>query len=107
MAGHDSTAAYARLWSAVMSQALADVRAAVKRTRKAVMPNPEAVKNADHRESIQWVMSDSKRPGGFLWCCDLFDFDPDFVRAEIVKPRPVAEVTKLVDDFEGDDDGQT
>jgi len=97
----DSTP-YTKLWAAVMALALADIRAAVKKSRKAVMPAPETVKNPDHRGSVQWVMSESKQPGGFLWCCDLFDLSPDFVRAEIVKPRPAGAVKKLSESYDED-----
>jgi hypothetical protein len=31
------------------------------------------------RECRVWILSRSKEPGSFLWCCDLFTVDPDVV----------------------------
>jgi len=94
---------YLKLWAAVMAQAASDVRAMVKRRRSAVLPDPADVGDGDLRNTIRWVTSAEKHPGSFLWCCDLFDLNPDYVRRQMVRARPAGAVKKLITAYEEQD----
>lgn len=45
----------------------------------------EAAKEAEKewRKVKKWVSSDADTPGSFLWCCDLFELEPDAARRAI------------------------
>ncbi len=93
---------YIKLWAAVMSQAASDIRAMVKRRKSPVIPDPTDVEDADLRNTIRWITSAEKRPGSFLWCCDLFDMNPDYVLQQVVRARPTGAVKKLIEAHEED-----
>lgn len=95
---------YVRLWAAVMAQAVSDVRTAVKRGRLRTIPDPSQVDDSEMRGAICWIISDDKRPGGFLWCCDLFDMNPDYVRYEATRARPTGVMKYALRHFGAEDD---
>ncbi len=41
----------------------------------------------EHAKAVEWVKSNSKKEGSFLWFCDEFDLEPSAVRREIEKRR--------------------
>lgn len=91
---------YKCLLSAVMALAINDARAYIKREKLICFPDPLEVNDRNARGAIHWLASDSKHPGGFLWCCDLFDLHPDYVRMQILRARPDGVVKQLINHFE-------
>lgn len=94
---------YLKLWAAVMSHAASDIRVMVKRRKSPIMPDPADVGDGDLRNAVRWVVSEETHPGSFLWCCDLFDMNPDYVRQQMVRARPAGAVKKLIDAYEEQD----
>ena len=41
----------------------------------------------EHGKTAEWVKSNSKKEGSFLWMCDEFELEPSAVRREIEKRR--------------------
>lgn len=82
-AGRIATTPEGHLWIAVLLSAVNDARRAT--------PDPEA---------IAWIFSDTPRPLGFLWLCDMLDQPPhkirDAVRASITPERDDADMDRLL-----------
>lgn len=41
----------------------------------------------EHRRTLAWVQSNSRKEKSFLWYCDEFDVEPDAVRRAIREKR--------------------
>ena len=59
------TKACLRLWAAVFHRAMIDM--AIEFRAKRTMPF--------------WLISNRRYPGSFVWLCELFSLDPDYVRS--------------------------
>lgn len=71
---HDSEVRpYLRLWAEVMRQGVGDFCTA--RGRRENNNNPHA----------EWLYSNATGVGTFVWLCDLFEFDPDKARSQVLK----------------------
>jgi len=82
-AGRIATTPEGHLWIAVLLNAVNDARRA-----------------APDQEAIAWIFSDSYRPLGFLWLCDMLDQPPhkirDAVRASITPERDDGDMDRLL-----------
>lgn len=80
MNDHDMRATL-RLWGAVLRQGVADFCIERRECRKG--------------EAHLWFWDDTVSCGSFVWCCQLFDIDPDKARAQTLNNW--REVSKLAD----------
>ena len=54
----------------------------------AKLPSQEAAQRfavKEWRRAKAWVAADTEAQGSFLWCCDVYDLEPDAVRRAIKK----------------------
>lgn len=94
-----ATGPYMRLWASVLALAVTDARAYLKRNKLGSLPDPLTMGNGESRDAVLWLTSDRANPGGFRWCCDLFDLDVTHVRAQICRPRPSGTSSSLMKTF--------
>lgn len=76
------------LWADVFRVALADARGDGVRPTGLTMERWELRRRVLQDGARQWFCGDDLTPGSFLWCCALFDLDPDVVRARIEAGDP-------------------
>ena len=67
----------------VDSQVLAATFAARVRLAKEPLEDMLVKAQAEWERTQKWVVSESKKPGSFLWFCDEFDLEPSAVRRAI------------------------
>jgi hypothetical protein len=63
---------YLRLWAEVMRLGVVD------------FCNARAVRSDNKHPHIQWLWSEQRDPGNFLWLCDLFHLDPENARSQVL-----------------------
>jgi hypothetical protein len=80
-------APYMRLIASVLGLAVKDARSYLKKHKLSSYPTPSTVVLREAATAFAWILDDSHRGGGFRWACSALDFDPDFVRATILRPR--------------------
>lgn len=100
---------YRALWSAVLTQTLADLRPKVfptgvpqikdtgnpKKNQKQIAKaykNREEVRAdyvADRAYAIRWMASRSRKPASFLWICDQLGLDPRVLREFAKDPEKI------------------
>lgn len=71
------------LWGGVVAQCVSDHLKKVKSRGRLA---------ARKEEPALWILDDSSRPGGFLWCCALLDINPDSFRREMDNPSLAAAI---------------
>ena len=64
--------AYKRLWAAVFLQAVDDVWSGGE---------------LDARTARRWIASEETKPTSFIWCCGLFEIDPERAASLILSNR--------------------
>lgn len=50
---------------------------------RAILDLRETAEKLDRLDAKRWLFSDSPRDFGFLWCCELLEFDSESIRARI------------------------
>lgn len=99
----DTHAPYIRLWAMVMALAVKDARNYIRRNKLHQMPHPGSIASSEIASAFIWLLSEERYPGGFLWACDLFDLNPQFVREQLLKARPAGAVKKLSEMYDDED----
>lgn len=80
---------YARVWVAVLTQAIKDIKPGLDgiRWNKSHLPNHNLIQDAKSRSAAVWMLSTNTSPCSFLWVCDVLGYDPDFVRSKVATYR--------------------
>ena len=68
------------LWAAVFQLGLRDAVSALR-----TWDNDPKQRGMDAWPVLTWLYTPAAYPGSFIWLCQLFDLQPDRVRAEIKK----------------------
>lgn len=100
--------AYKALWASVLLIAIRDARRYMRRKAKKTKASKKRLTDYDGIDAVEWIGSNRKTPGSFIWVCSVLEHDPEWVRFSIERARMAPpKVMAALDDFDkGEDHGQ-